>query len=192
MRQEGSVRGPGCPLLLKSPPDYADGIARLAGAFPRARFIVIHRHPLSTLQSQVRAWRRTITQRNAYLCLIDHGYRKLLEDPGQRMRLGMFLHSEEGVNWLADCILCAHLTFLRSSDLLKDRVAAIRYEDLCTSQSSQFSRLSEFLGMNLQEPAEQPDPTGQGITVEVRRAFMARVERFAPYLEHCRYAVDIA
>jgi Sulfotransferase family len=186
------LEGQDRPLLLKSPPDYADGIAHLAGAFPRARFIVIHRHPLSTLQSQVRAWRRSIQRKNAYLCLIDRGYRKLLEDPGHRMRLGMFLHSEEGVGWLADCILHAHLTFLTSLDLLNDRVAAIRYEDLCTSQSNEFNRLSNFLGMKLQEPPEQPAPTGQRITDEVRRAFMERAERFAPFLKHCGYPLEIA
>ena len=85
------------PLLLKSPPDYAGGIARLADAFPHARFIVIHRHPLPTLQSQVRAWRATILRRNSYLALIDLGYRTLLEDPGRRMSLGMFCIRKKGL-----------------------------------------------------------------------------------------------
>ena len=126
--------------MLKSPPDYADGIARLGATFPAAvssSFIGIR---FRKLQSQVR---RMAPDDHAEerLPLPDRPRLSQRLNPGQPVGCGMFLHSEEGVNWLANQ---TPRPFFNSSDLLKDRVAAIRYEDLCTSQSSQFRKRLTF------------------------------------------------
>jgi hypothetical protein len=185
------IEGRDRPLLLKSPPDYPAGVACLEKAFPTARFILIHRHPLLTLQSQVRAWREIILRRNAYLALIDRGYHALFEDLGRRMRLGIFLHSEAGTDWLADCILSACQGFPGMSDTLTNRLFTIRYEDLCTGQASVFARLSAFLGTELPEPSQQPVPRAAQVHDEVSRAFSRRLHQFAPYLEYCGYGAEI-
>ena len=84
------LEGRNLPLLLKSPPEDSGAIGLLAAAWPGARFVVIQRHPLPTLESQVRAWRQLLVSENAYLALLDRGYRGLFADAGARIRYGCF------------------------------------------------------------------------------------------------------
>lgn len=186
------LEGTDKPLLLKNPPDYADAVPLLARAFPEARFIAVQRHPLPTLDSQVRSWRAALLRRNEYLALVDPGYRALFEAPGPRMRLGLFLHSAPGVDWLAERILRSHLAFLSQAPLLEGRLLTLRYEDLCADQAGQFQRLSAFLGSELPVPAGRPAPRQCEPGGEALRAYRALAERFAPYLAMCGYAAEAA
>lgn len=184
------IEGRDRPLLLKSPPDYPGAIPQLRSAFPQARFIVIQRHPLPTLQSQVRSWREAILRRNSYLALIDPGYRELMDDSSRRMSSGLFLHSKAGVEWLAECILNAHVGFVSLADVLADRMVSVRYEDLCVRQTAEFERISAFLGLQLQQPPDDPAPTGHKVSDEVLEAYRKRADRFAPYLDYCGYEAE--
>ncbi len=109
------LEGRNLPLLLKSPPEDSGAIGLLAAAWPGARFVVIQRHPLPTLESQVRAWRQLLVSENAYLALLDRGYRGLFADAGARIRYGLFLHSQAGIGWLADCFCGRTGNFCRSA-----------------------------------------------------------------------------
>ena len=180
------------PLLLKSPPDYPFAIPLLGDTWPDAKFIVIHRHPLATLQSQVNAWRKALRQRNAYLALIDTGYRNLFDNPQQRMAYGMFLHSQAGMEWIADNILRAHLGFLDVAESLRDRLLETSYEQICADQSAVFAAISGHLRIGRIEAAEKPVPRHTVISDEVRQAFNRRAAQFQPYLDHCYYAMGMA
>ncbi|CAN5727060.1 hypothetical protein BH10PSE6_BH10PSE6_24170 [soil metagenome] len=184
------IEGRDRPLLLKSPPDYPAGAARLAAAWPEARFVVIQRHPLRTLQSQLSAWRSVLLRRNDYLSAIDSSYRALFEDSSRRLGLGVFSHSQAGADWLADSILRAHLDFLALADGWSARTLAVRYEDLCSGQSLVFARLAAFLEVDLPEPLQPPAPRETAVSEEARRAFDARRAAFAPYLERYGYGAE--
>jgi hypothetical protein len=181
-------------LLLKSPPDYADGILPLACAWPAARFVAIHRHPLRTLRSQVRAWRRLVRQPNGYLALIDDGYRAVLEDAPRRMRLGLLLHSRAGVDWLADAILKAHRRYLEieADPVLAGRLLALRYEDLCDDPAATFARISDHLGVDVSRPYFEAAPRDGPPSDEELAAFEARRDGFAPYLHRFGYERGMA
>lgn len=185
---EGTTR----PLLLKSPPDYADAIPLLRRTWPAARFVALQRHPLRTLQSQLLAWRALSRQRSAYLSLVDAGYRALFDDQAQRLRFGLLLHSRAGVEWLTDCILRAHQRFLRLQDEWSDdaTLLVVRYEDLCAEQHATFEQLSRFLGVALPTPAQAPAPRQAPLLPEVAEVFATRRAAFAPYLH--RYGYDEA
>lgn len=178
------------PLLLKSPPDYPAGIAKLVGAWPDAKFIVIQRHPLRTLQSQLTAWRSMVLRKNDYLNAIDSDYRSFFEDTPRRLRLGIFIHSQAGADWLADCILQAHLDFLKLGDSWARNAFTVRYEDLCADQSAVLARLASYIGVDLPEPQHQPAPRHETVSEEARRAFDARRAAFAPYLRRYGYGED--
>lgn len=183
----------GCdrPLLLKSPPDYPGGIARLTSAFPEAHFVALQRHPLHTLQSQVRAWRQAVLQRQPYLNHIDRGYRTFMDDAPRRMQWGIFLHTRAGVEWLADSILRAQLGFMELQDAwCGSNLVTIRYEDLCANQDGGFARLSAFLGIELPRPPLVPAPRDEPITPEVAQVFDDRREAFAPFLSRFGYEVS--
>jgi hypothetical protein len=176
------------PLLLKSPPDYPGGIPCLTTAFPQARFIAIQRHPLRILQSQVRAWRQAVLQRQPYLDRIDRGYRAFMDDTPRRLQWGLFLHTLAGVEWLADSILRAQLGFLAVQDAWHgSNLLTIRYEDLCADQDGGFARLSAFLGIELPPPALVPAPRDEAILGEVAQVYDDRREAFAPFLSRFGY-----
>jgi hypothetical protein len=185
------IEGRDRPLLLKSPPDYPRGAACLTATWPSAKFIVIQRHPLRTLQSQLRAWRDLVLRKNVYLTLIDSSYRALFEDRARRLGLGIFLHSQAGVDWLADCILRAHLDFLSLSDSWTANVFTVRYEDLCSDQSVVFAELARFLEVDLRSAEHPPSPRNGPVSEEARRSFEARRSAFAPYLERYSYGHEL-
>jgi hypothetical protein len=180
------------PLLLKSPPDYPFGIAPIARAWPHAKFILIHRHPVATLQSQVNAWRRAVRHRNPYLALIDRGYRNLFDDARQRMATGLFLHSQAGVKWIADNILRAHQGFLSIADSLRDKLLEISYEQMCLDQNAVLQTISRYTEVEIGEALTNPAPRSIAVSDEVRRAFRKRAAQFQPYLDHCNYPAEIA
>lgn len=181
------------PLLLKSPPDYPAGIACLRSAFPAARFVALQRHPLRVLQSQVRAWRQAVLQRQPYLERVDRGYRALMDDGPRRLRWGLFLHSRPGIEWLADTIVKAQLGFLTLQEAWRDgTLLTLRYEDLCADQPAGFARLSTLLGLELPVPALPPAPRTPSITPEVAAVYAERRAAFAPVLRRFGYAEDPA
>jgi hypothetical protein len=184
------IEGRDRPLLLKSPPDYPSGLSCLAAAWPEARFVVIQRHPLRTLQSQVNAWRNMVLRRNAYLSAIDASYRSLFEDPARRLGQGLFLHSQAGVDWLAECILSAHLSFLSLDDSWSANMFTVRYEDLCVDQGAILTRLATFLQVQLPASQHPPSPRSSAVSTEVRKSFKARLSAFTPFLERYGYAAE--
>lgn len=191
--EKARLEGRDRPLLLKSPPDYPNGIRCLTTAFPEARFVAIQRHPLKTLQSQVRAWRQVVMKRQPYLERVDRGYRALMDDERRRLRLGLFLHSRAGVERLADSILRAHLGFMALQDTWRgSNLLTIRYEDLCADQQGGFSRLSAFFGFELPGPAAAPAPRDSPIALEVEQVFADRREAFAPFLRRFGYEAPAA
>ncbi|MES2522487.1 MAG: sulfotransferase [Gemmatimonadota bacterium] len=176
------------PLLLKSPPDYPGGIGLLRTAFPDAHFVAIQRHPLRTLQSQVRAWRQLVMERQPYLDQVDRGYRAFMDDQKRRLQLGLLMHSRAGIVRLADSILRAQLGFMALQDTWPgDNILTIRYEDLCADQDGGFARLATFLGMDLPAPADAPAPRDEPITADVAEVFEERRLAFAPFLHRFGY-----
>jgi hypothetical protein len=191
--RKAELEGRDRPLLLKSPPDYPDGIPRLSDAFPEARFVAILRHPLRTLQSQVRAWRQLAIERQPYLYRIDRGYRAFMDEPARRLPMGLFMHSRAGIEWLADSILRAQLGFMALQEAWRgDNLLTIRYEDLCADQRGGFVRLADFFGLELPPPAEKPAPRHEPITREVAQVFDERREAFAPFLRRFGYEAGVS
>lgn len=183
-RLEGTDR----PLLLKSPPDYPGGIACLTSAFPEARFVAIQRHPLRTLQSQVRAWRQLVMKRQPYLDRVDRGYRAFMDDGRRRLHLGLLMNSRQGIERLADSILRAQLGFMAIQDGWSgDNLLTIRYEDLCADQDRGWARLAVFFGMTLPPPDVPAAPRDEPIMPEVEQVFAERREAFGPFLRRFGY-----
>jgi hypothetical protein len=182
------------PLLLKSPPDYPTAVPLLRETWPQARFIAIQRHPLRTLQSQVLAWRALALKRNAYLSVVDAGYRALFDDTQRRLQFGLHLHSRAGIEWLAGCILRAHTEFMQMQDNWGDAssLLVLRYEDLCANQQQGFERIAAFTGTSLPPPAQAPAPRELPIPQEVRDVFTAHRAAFAPYLQRFGYSGDMS
>lgn len=68
------------PILLKNPYDFSNFLY-LKKVFPNARFVFIHRHPLKTLSSTIKAIRLLLKNKNPYTTQLFRIYNKIFENP---------------------------------------------------------------------------------------------------------------
>lgn len=179
---------PGRPLLLKNPWDYFENFLYVKQAFPDSKFIFIHRHPLETINSQLRIIRGLLAARNEYVALVASWYASLFEEP-IKLRMARFLfsahldlglrmvtrHVARGARYFVD-----HVASLPPSDHL-----SIRYEDLCQDAGGTIGRILDWLGLGRGagiQDARAVNPRAIPLLPEVhrhRRAIFAKVDAYA-------------
>ena len=147
-RDANAGQRPQRPLLLKNPFD-ADNFAFIAGAFPTARFVHIHRNPVDVINSQVRAVRSLLAQKNEYVALVVRRYRKLYEQP-VRLALARLIYSERLpvlVTQVMGTVSRANDYFLRRGGELGSRAFNLTYDELCARPADTVGRSLDFLGL---------------------------------------------
>ena len=141
------------PLLLKNPWDVLQ-FAGIKQMFPESRFVFIHRHPVSVINSQLLAFRSMMASRNAYIAMLAPWYRELFQRPRQVSAERWLLSSFH----LSEKIVARHVAlvadyFLKNIDSVpKTDYLPIRYEDLCAEPDRIMGQVIEFLGV-------QPEPS---------------------------------
>lgn len=144
----------GRPLLLKNPRDFSR-FRFLHQNFPRSKFIFVHRDPIQTINSHVKAIRAVFRARSEYQATINHSYRRMFANPLRlflgRMRvsarLGLDLRRvrrdyERRVN-----------RFLENIESFPGQAYySVKYDELCSRPASVVSEILAFL----QLPAMQP------------------------------------
>jgi Sulfotransferase family len=158
------------PVLLKNPWDVLEFV-QLKRAFPTARFIFIHRHPLDVMTSQLQATRSLLGAKNGYLALLSPWYRNVFERPvglhlarlaaTPRFGLGPRItarHVVKVTRYYLD-----HLASVPSADYVE-----IRYEDLCADPDATLARVLSFLALSRARP------------VAAREIVRARPRRIVP------------
>lgn len=136
------------PLLVKNPYDLST-ISLIHRAFPGARFVFIHRHPLRTLTSSVRALRGLLAARNAYTAALSAPYRKLHDDRVALSTSRLLFHERNpaGPLLLSLGAASAVRSYLRQVVRLPtDRVTELRYEDLCANPEQSLRQVLSDLG----------------------------------------------
>jgi Sulfotransferase family len=181
------------PLLLKNPWDvlHFDYIKR---AFPNARFIFVHRDPVAVINSQVRAVRSLLAERNDYLEMIAVWYRELLASP-LRLRLVRTIYDAPG--GLGVALARRHASRVADSFLrhvpaipVSDHVT-VRYEDLCAAPDATMRRIVDFAGVTpLNWPAygDLAAPRRQQLLPEVESRKSAIYRSLKPYCDYAGYA----
>jgi len=180
------------PLLLKNPWDYLNFVY-VKTAFPEARFIFIHRHPIHVINSQLRATRSLLSTRNAYVALIARWYAQLFQRPVQlfAMRLLFSSHFGLGLRIATRHVVRATTYFLQHVDSLpKTDHVSIRYEDLCADPETGVVRILRFLGLK-QRPSLAYDtfiePRPLRLLPEVTRKYDSIRQRLQPYCAYHGY-----
>lgn len=184
---------PNRPILLKNPWD-ASNFMFLKQAFPTARFIFIHRHPIPVINSKLKAMRSIFKAKNHYSALLDPSYGQLFDSP---MRLSLARSAFPSYWGLDVQILLAYAWwslryFMRhvGSVPAGDSIA-IRYEDLCQKPETEINRILHFLDTqpnpNLDYQAHiQPRPLKLIPTVaQHKQKIQAKLK---PYLDFNGYA----
>jgi hypothetical protein len=179
------------PLLLKNPIDFYDGFIRISENFPTAKFIFIHRHPLTVFNSHILIWRNLIKSKNHWLAKIDHPYAAIFDSPKLLQVFHLATLRPQGLQLIFDKFCNAYDFYLNHIQILApDRVASLRYEDLCKTPLDVLRRIIHKLDLPIGEACldARPSPRKMTILPEVEHIYRANAERIEPYLNHLRYA----
>jgi len=180
------------PLLLKNPWDYLNFVY-VKSAFPEARFIFIHRHPIHVINSQLRATRSLLSTRNAYVALIARWYAQLFRRPAQlfAMRLLFSSHFDLGLRIATRHVVRATTYFLQHVGSLPETdYVSVRYEDLCNDPEANVARILEFLDLKpmasmAYDTLIRPRPVD--LLPEVARKRHKILQRLEPYCVYHSY-----
>ncbi len=139
--------GQALPILLKNPWDYAN-LPYLQRAFPTAKFIVIHRDPIVTLNSKVKAVRRTMGALNPYSALLDRSYAQMFTSPmRQTMGQAMFPQvANVDIAMIAIDAMRNYRHVMQWLPKLHIPTIEIEYDSLCDSPESIIASILRFLG----------------------------------------------
>ncbi len=138
------------PLLLKNPWDYPN-FSFLKSAFPQAKFIFIHRNPISVINSKIKAMRSALHRKNPYTALLAPGYSRLFDHPFQlslarlifskRLKLGLRLLT--GYSDYAARYYKKQIQKLSTDDFI-----AINYEKLCQTPARVIGKILDFFQLS--------------------------------------------
>lgn len=138
------------PILLKNPWDVLR-FAYVKECFPQSKLIFIHRHPLTVINSQLRAIRSLLETKSAYTALTARWYRKMFQSPVRLFATRLLFSSRFK---LAERITARHVRlvadyYLRNiSSIPKADYVSIRYEDLCENPDRVIQEILDFGGFH--------------------------------------------
>jgi len=131
------------PVLLKNPYDFSNFIY-IKKIFPNAKFVFIHRHPLKTLSSTIKALDVLLKDKNPYTTRLYRLYNKIFENP-----LALFMVrfcfsrlSEIGVMFLTLNSSKGIRYYLKNINKLpKKDYVSIKYEDFCKDPQKNMEKI---------------------------------------------------
>lgn len=136
------------PILLKNPFDFTHFLF-IKKQFPTAKFVFIHRNPINTLSSQLKAMHILFTKQSRYMTLLSPWYKKAYTHPLSRFyyRFACSPSNPIRVNQLIHTLSMNTNLFLQDINKLehKNDYISIRYEDLCHQPQNTMKNILAFL-----------------------------------------------
>jgi len=183
------------PVLLKSPWDVLT-FAYVKEAFPRSKFIFVHRHPLGVMNSQLTATQSLFAQRNEYVAMLSRWYRDLFDRP---MALRLTRAASSSRFGIGPAIVGRHACKVASyylqhvGALPPEDYNELRYEDLCAEPDATIQRILAFLGRRAEQPLamrESIRPRAPRIRPEVLARYRRIREQLEPFCKKHGYDSD--
>jgi hypothetical protein len=180
------------PILLKNPFDFAN-VVFIKQQFPNAKFIFIHRNPLKTLNSQIKATRKLLDRKSPYMALLSPDYDHLFE---QRIALAYyrFLYSDKTALRLRSAVknLQQQATQLLHdiSKISSDDYIDITYEHLCNKPKKCVENIMQFLHFDIIKNPNYPKliaPRPTKWLPEILKNKEKILTKLQPYLDYCHY-----
>ncbi|MBC6430889.1 sulfotransferase [Nostoc sp. HG1] len=137
------------PLLLKNPWCFPH-FMYVKTAFPEAKFIFIHRHPIHVINSKLKAARSILSVRNEYTALIAQQYKQIFDNPVQRFFYQLLYSSyfDLGLHRVTKEAVQSTTYFLNNIDALpKTDYVSLTYEELCHAPEATIIKILGFLGL---------------------------------------------
>lgn len=178
------------PLLLKNPDDFYADYGLIHDRFPASKFLLVHRHPLMVLSSQIAAWTRMVETKNEYFAMLHPLYNALFDRPLELLKHRMTLKTADGVAWMFSEFLTAFRDYLdRVEQIPASLRMVVRYEDLCRDPRTHFAAVCDFLGVAFR-PSDYADCVQRRkphVSPVVDQVYQAMRDRAAFYLEALGY-----
>ena len=183
---------PSRPVLLKNPWDSLN-FMYVREAFPKSKFIFIHRNPIATISSQLRSTRSLTAAKNEYVAMIVDWYRELFER-AIRLRISRFMFSRHfglGLRLTTRHVNLATKYFLDNiSSLPESSYVSVRYEDLCSEPRQTIGNILDRLDLKAEESVNYEGMiqmrSGQ-LLDEVDRSRGSISKRMRSYFEYFGY-----
>jgi hypothetical protein len=139
------------PLLLKNPFDFANFVF-IKGKYPEAKFVFIHRNPINTINSQLKAMRTLLSKKSKYMALLSPWYDKIFDHKLKLMYYRFLYSSKTSIRVNSAINKLSQLTnyYLENISKLKENFDYInvRYEDLCSSTELMIKKIFSFLSIS--------------------------------------------
>lgn len=138
-------------ILVKNPPDYPNFLF-LKEIYPTAKFIFIHRNPLFSISSMMRALNFVLTQRNEYTALFSKHYENTFNNPILHHLLRMYysLRFPAGIFEIIKTYRKSSEYFLKNINKLSNKnFISIKYEDLCDNPNYIIRNIMDFLELKV-------------------------------------------
>jgi hypothetical protein len=186
------VSAPDRPLLLKNPWCFSH-FMYVKSAFPKAKFIFLHRHPIHVLNSRLKAARSILSSRNEYIVLISQQYKQIFDNPLQRFVYPLLYSSflDLGLRRVTKEAVQSTTYFLENIDALPQRdYVSVTYEDLCKAPEATILKILGFLGLEARatlayDSLIQPRPLK--LLPEVERKYDEIRQKLQPYFAYHGY-----
>jgi hypothetical protein len=179
------------PLVLKNPADYYFNFWAVHRMLPQAKFIFIHRHPLTTFNSYLYGFTALLARRSNYAALIDRRYQALFDRLWLRRRMFLKAFRSDMVCRLLITRLVQSYQYYMAhiQKLPAEQYVLVRYEDLCADPVACLSQIGSHLRLHLSPriPNRFIDPRYLPVLDRVKRHYASRVVDITPYLRHCHY-----
>lgn len=145
------ISGNDKPILLKNPYDFPNFLT-IKQAFPDAKFVFIHRHPLKTISSTLNAIRMILKDKNPYTARLSESYDKFYTNPLLRLplRFIFFKIPEWGVILITRITAKALDYYLKNIEKLpKGDYIAITYEEFCQQPQKTIESIMGTLSLKM-------------------------------------------
>jgi len=136
------------PLLLKNPFDFANFLF-IKKRYPEAKFVFIHRNPMNTLNSQLKAMRTLLSKKSGYMTMLSPWYKEIFEHR-IKLKYYQFLYSSKTsirVNSAIKKLSMSTNYFIENKSRLNENhdYLNVRYEDLCNDPGEIIKKIFSFL-----------------------------------------------
>ncbi|MBU0498292.1 MAG: sulfotransferase, partial [Candidatus Thermoplasmatota archaeon] len=181
-------------LLLKNPYDF-DNFMFIKKKFPLAKFVFIHRHPINTMSSLIKAVRMLLLHKNWYTMQLWRVYTVIFGNPLliKSLQLLFTRFSPFATLYLTLNMHRATQYYLKHIDQLpQNDFITISYEQLCAKPNKTINKIIGFLGCTPKKTinyAQMIQPREQRIDQSIRAmsGFIYRINR--QYFERFGYTL---
>jgi len=180
-------------LLLKNPFDFSNFLY-IRKTFPNSKFIFIHRNPMDTLNSQLKAMHTLLQNKSTYMAMLSPWYDHVF-DSNIQLRYYRFINSSRSSLRTTSAVRRIAKeagTFLENIDVLQkdEEYIDVMYENLCSDPQSTITSIMKFLDLPFQSNRNYRDfikPRKTELLEKLKRREQLISKRMDRYLTYCRY-----